>query len=251
MHWIIQKNLFKPENYRRLTESLERLEIKYSSVFIPNGTLDLEPEVTPAGKVYICGAIKLKKIAQERAWLPGSFLNDDFNVDRWVSELGNTLLNNDVVYGRFCDIQIGHMDKFFIRPLEDNKAFDGMVLDTEMLDIWRNDPSKSNLANLEVVASPIKEIHREYRIFVVKHQVITGSVYKIAGKPQATQHIEQGVIDFAYEVINTWVPAESVVIDICLTSDGYKVIEFNNINSSGFYDSDVQKYVGAIQSAYG
>ncbi len=250
MHWVIQKNLFKPENYRLLIEALGRLEVGYSSVFIPNGTLDLEPEVNHEGRVYVCGAIKLRKIAQERGWSPGSFLNDNFSFDVWVKHLGQTLLNSDAVFGKFNDIEIGQMDKVFVRPLEDNKAFDGMVIDSEMMKVWREDPRKSNLARLDVVASPVKEIHREYRIFVVNKEVVTGSGYKVAGEPQVSKYIDPDVIDFVYEVINKWIPSESVVIDVCLTESGYKVIEFNNINSSGFYACDVQKYVEAIQNAY-
>jgi len=98
MRWVIQKNLFKPENYRLLVKALGRLEVGYSSVFIPNGTLDLEPDVNHEGRVYICGAIKLKKIAQERGWSPGSFLNDNFSFDVWVKHLGQTLLNSDAVF---------------------------------------------------------------------------------------------------------------------------------------------------------
>jgi len=251
MHWVIQKSLFKPENYQLLTDALDRLEIEYSSVFIPNGTLDLEPEVYPTGKVFVCGAIKLEKIAQERGWSPGSFLNADFSFDKWIAELGYELLNSDVVYGKFGDVQVGHMTKFFIRPLEDNKAFDGMVIDTEMMRLWRNDSSKRYLMNLDVIVSPIKDIYREYRIFVVKNKVITGSVYKISGRPQASEHVEQDVIDYVYGLIRKWVPSESFVVDVCLTNNGYRVIEFNNINSSGFYASNVPKYVEAIQRAYG
>lgn len=51
-------------------------------------------------------------------------------------------------------------------------------------------------------------------------------------------------------IIARWVPIESFVLDIALTADGLKVIEFNNINSSGFYVSNVPKYVQAIQEQY-
>ncbi|MGH1541244.1 MAG: ATP-grasp domain-containing protein [Arenicella sp.] len=250
MHWVIQKNLFKPVNYRLLIEALDRLEIKYSTVFIPNGTLDLEPEVNIIGNVYICGAIKLKKISQTRNWFPGSFLNNNFSFDKWLIELGDKLLNSDAVYGRFDSVQIENMKSFFIRPMEDNKAFDGMVVDSEMLSLWRADSSKEHLMNLEVIVSPVKDIYREYRMFVVKKKVITGSVYKVSGKPEVSGTIEKEAINYVYGIINKWVPCESFVIDICLTANGYRVIEFNNINSSGFYDSNVLKYVEAIQQAY-
>ncbi len=224
--------------------------IGYTSVFIPSGTSILEPDVFISGKVYVCGAIKLSKIAMDRKWTPGSFLNEKFSYDKWLCELGGDLLNSDIVTGVFSDIRVGHMTKFFIRPMEDNKVFDGMVIDSEMLKIWRSDPSKKYLSELEVIASPVKAIYREYRLFVVNRKVVTGSVYKIAGRPHVSDVIEQDVIDYANSIIKKWVPSESLVMDVALSEDGFKVIEFNNINSSGFYASNVLRYVEAVQAIY-
>jgi len=251
MHWIIQKNLFKPVNYHLLIDALNSQKIEHTSVFIPNGTFDLEPEVNPAGRVYVCGAIKLKKIAEKRDWLPGSFLTKDFRLDKWIAELGSEILNKDAIYGKFNNIDVDHMKKFFIRPLEDNKVFDGMIIDSETMRLWRKDPNKKYLLDLDVVVCSLQDIYREYRLFVVQNEVITGSVYKIANKPQIAQDVEQSVIDYVNRIISKWTPSDSFVIDVCLTKSGYKIIEFNNINSSGFYSCDVSKYVEAIQRAYG
>lgn len=250
MHWVIQKSIFKLDNYRLLIEALERLGIEYTPVFIPNGEFKLEHDINPAGNVYVCGAIKLKRIAVAKNWFPGSFLNNNFSFDKWVSELGHELLNSDVSYGKFNEIKINDLERFFIRPLEDNKAFDGVVIDSAIMNYWRNDPNKKSLLNLDVIVSQVKEIYREYRVFVVKNKIVTGSIYKIAGKPEISSNVEQDVFDYVNKIIKQWVPVESFVIDVCLTDSGYKIIEFNNINSSGFYACDVQKYVGAIQIAY-
>ena len=250
MHWVIQKKLFKPENYRRLTNALVDLGIEYSSIDIPNNTFNLEPDVDPVGNVYVCGAIKLRKIAEKRNWFPGSFLNDNFNVSKWVEELGHELLNYHAIYGKFGDIKTGNMSKFFKRPLEDNKVFDGMVIDSEMLNTWRRDPAKRGLLKMDVIVTKVQEIYREYRFFIVKNKVITGSVYKVAGKPQVSQDISDAVVNYVSGIVSKWTPAESCVVDVCLTGNGYKVIEFNNINSSGFYAADVVKYVDAIQTEY-
>jgi hypothetical protein len=248
MHWIIQQSIFKPGNYDLLVSALENLGIDYTSVAIKNG--EMFPDVDIQGKVYICGAIKLTKIAADRHWSAGSFLNAEFNFDLWRKKLGTEMLNFDVVKGTLADVDIGALASFFIRSLEDNKAFDGMVMDREMLADWRRDPSKIHLSTLEVIVSPIKKIYREYRLFVVNKQVVTGSVYKIGGRPEISSVIDADVIDYAINIIGKWTPADSFVIDISLGEDGLKVIEFNNINSSGFYASNVAKYVEAIQTAY-
>ncbi len=250
MHWVIQQKIFKPDNYKLLTHALESIGVQYTSVSIPRGTYELEPNVNPPGKVYVCGAIKMAKIARDRGWEPGSFLNDKFKFDLWLKELGHELLNFDITTGKLSNIKTDQLTKFFIRPLEDNKAFDGMVIDNEMLTDWRQDPAKSYLHDIEVIVSPIKKIYREYRLFVVNNRVVTGSVYKVSGKPQISSLVGLDVIEYAEKIIKKWVPIESFVVDIGMTEHGLKVLEFNNINSSSFYASDVQKYVHAIQSEY-
>ncbi|MES3024805.1 MAG: ATP-grasp domain-containing protein [Pseudomonadota bacterium] len=250
MHWVIQKNIFKPGNFDLLVNALDRLEIKHTSVFIKNGTSDMTPDVIPAGKIYICGAIKLTKIANERGWSPGSFLNEKFNFDLWREKLGVEMLNFDLVKGSLATVPTGGAEKFFIRPLEDNKAFDGMVIDQETLAEWRRDPAKAYLSDLEVIVSPVKTIYREYRLFVVDKKVVTGSVYKVGGRPEISPLVDADAIVYAEAIIAKWTPADSFVIDIALGEHGMQVIEFNNINSSGFYASDVAKYAAAIQAAY-
>lgn len=250
MHWVIQQSIFKPGNYQLLAGALDRFGIGYTSVAIPNGTVELTPDLSLDGKVYVCGAIKLARIARDKGWVPGSFLNENFKFDIWLDKLGPELLNADVACGTLANVNPGQLSRFFIRPLEDNKAFDGMLMDAEMLAEWRRDPAKCGLQDMEVIVSPVKQIYREYRLFVVKHEVVTGSVYRIGGRAEISTDVEDYVLDYARSVIGQWAPAESFVVDICLTEQGLKVIEFNNINSSGFYACDVAKYVDAIQSGY-
>ena len=250
MHWIIQRSIFKPDNFQLLVTALDSFDIAYTPISIPNGTWDMVPEVAVDGKVYVCGAVKLAKIARERGWSPGTFLNENFRFDLWLDELGSELLNADFTTGTLADVKVGHHARFFIRPLEDSKAFDGVVIDAEMLNDWRRDPVKRHLQALDVMVSPVKSIYREYRLFIVNHKVVTGSVYLIGGRAEISPDVEDYVLDYARAVIQRWTPAESCVMDIGLTEQGLKVIEFNNINSSGFYASDVAKYVEAIQTQY-
>ena len=250
MHWIIQASVFKPGNYDLLVRALDALGIAHTTVAIKNGTLELEPEVDIAGKIYVCGAIRLAKIASQRRWFPGSFLNDQFSFDIWLQHLGEELLNHDVQTGTLAELDTARYGKFFIRPLEDNKAFDGKVIDNEMLADWRADPASARLMALPVIAAPVKKIYREYRLFVVNKKVVTGSVYKVAGKAEVSAMLEPEVLAYAEKIISLWTPADSFVMDVALCEHGWRVIEFNNINSSGFYASDVARYVEAIQHAY-
>lgn len=250
MHWVVQQSIFKPGNYTLLVDALDAMGIGYTSVAIRHGTVEMTPDVNVEGKVYVCGAIRLAQIARDKGWVPGSFLNQYFAFHHWREALGTELLNYAMSAGRLADVAAPREGRFFIRPAEDNKAFDGNVIDAEMLADWRRDPAKTQLLAMEVIVSPVRQIYREYRLFVVNNEVVTGSVYKVGGKPHISSDIEDDVRAYARKIISRWTPAESLVIDIALTPEGFKVIEFNNINSSGFYASDVARYVQAIQARY-
>jgi hypothetical protein len=250
MHWVIQQRIFKPGNYQLLVDALDKLGIAHTSVAIPQGTADLVPDVLVQGKVYVCGAIKLARIARDRGWHPGSFLNDNFSVAVWLAQLGSELLNHDIASGTLAEVRTAHLERFFIRPAEDNKAFDGMLMDSATIADWRCDPARAHLHKIDVIVSPVKAIYREYRLFVVKGKVVTGCVYRIGGRAEISPEVEDDVLDYARSVIARWSPADCFVMDVGLTQDGLKVIEFNNINSSGFYAINVPRYVEAMQTQY-
>lgn len=249
MHWVVQRNIFRPRNFESLTDALARLGISSTVVEIPTGTLALEPDIAPHARIYACGGNQMARISKQRGWSPGCFLDDHFNVGAWRAALGEALLNVEVEVEVISQVE-PRAGRFFIRPLEDNKAFDGRVMDAEGLRDLQRQAAQWGRGALEVAISEVKEIFREYRVFIVRRKVITGSLYKVGGKPLASREVEEGVYDFARGIIEVWLPHESCVIDVALTPDGYKVIEFNNINSSGFYAIDVPKYVHAIQEAY-
>ncbi|MFL6656931.1 MAG: ATP-grasp domain-containing protein [Massilia sp.] len=250
MHWVIQQSIFKPGNYQLLVDALDAQGIAHTSVSIKNGSYEMSPDLALDGKVYVCGAIRLAHIARSKAWVPGSFLNENFDFAVWLAALGDEMLNARYVAGTLAEVAVPAAAPFFIRPAQDNKAFDGMVMDAEMLASWRQDAGRAHLLPLAVIVSPVRQLFREYRLFVVGKQVVTGSLYKAGGRPQISSDVEDYVLDYARALIARWTPADAFVVDLGLTEDGLKVIEFNNINSSGFYASNVASYVQAIQARY-
>lgn len=81
MHWVIQKSLFKPGNFELLISALERAAIEFSVVSITPKTYEISPDLSIAGPVFVCGAIRLKAVAENKGWKPGSFLNENFSFD--------------------------------------------------------------------------------------------------------------------------------------------------------------------------
>lgn len=189
----------------------------------------------------------MAKVAAERGWEPGSFLNKNFDLDCWTEHLKQDLLNEHAQIVRAGDLKLEQAS--FVRPVADNKSFDGSVFTPSAWETWQsNNPL---LLDQSVAAATPKEIFRETRLFAVAGQIVTGSVYKQGGSVFLSKDIDPDTISYAQDVMSRWQPAPAFVIDVALTRAGHRVIEFNNINSSGFYASDVGRYVDAIDAAYG
>lgn len=249
MHYIIQESIYKPQNLQLLLEVLERLELPYD-VVKAHADLSLEPEVNPQGKVFVFGAWRMAAVAQQRQWSPASFLNDNFDYVVWQQQLGTQLLNANAQVLKFKEIHDLQGKRYFMRPTKDTKAFDGAVFDADKVKALQSMTSKAYLLDMDVLLAPLQVILKEYRLFIVKHLIVTGSIYKLAGKPYFSDLLDEAAIQFAESIIKQWLPSEACVMDLALTEQGYKVIEFNNINSSGFYAANVAKLIQALEYSY-
>lgn len=278
MFWVVQENLYNEQGQRDLLAALDRGEIPHLVVkFLPflrrlvPSDVDInliddvenypEPEFpTGTGNVMVCGAIALARVATERGWVPGSFINDNFHTAKWQENLGSeNLLNGDAVImplSRVIDYCIEHeYNSVFIRPCDDDKAFTGVLLRHHMeidncVMNWLQEAADTGrfTQDVEVVLASPKEIHGEFRFFVVDRKVVTGSRYRLGGQVIYSEEIPPHVQEFAQQMVDKWQPSRAFVIDIAETPEGPKVIEINNFNSAGFYACNVGKIVEAIES---
>ena len=263
MHWIVQDNLHSEHGHIALMETLEKFDIPHDVIKVLPFSNHLPtrermiPLVEPQGLVMVCGAISLGNLVKDMGWTPGSFHNENHDYRVWKEHYGDHLLNADAVVLKFGEVE-HRWDRFFIRPVEDTKTFSGQVYDWVGFDTWRKQviDLKETYTTLDydtpVMMSPVKKIYREARFFVVDGKVVTGSTYKVGTRVFATDEVPPTSWEYAQRMVDLWCPARAFVIDIALTDDeddGWnKVIEINNINSSGFYACDMQKFVMAIEA---
>lgn len=257
MIWIIQNNLFAEEGYEKLVETLQRGGVPYAQVKIVPFAHTLEPEpVIPAGeKVFVCGAVTLGKIATDRGWFPGTFLNDNHRFEVWLEHYGTELLNHDAVVCRFGDAaHFVNASRFFMRPCEDNKKFNGRVYSADEYQQWSRRIAKDGDAfklvdpDTMVVVGAVKPIQQEYRFFVVDGRIVTGSRYKVGKTVSPSPDIPDNVLTYAQSMVDRWQPARGFVIDIFVSGDRPWVGEINCLNAAGFYAADVSKLVQAIEA---
>jgi hypothetical protein len=255
MHWVIQENLYNEDGFNTLIRALEVAQLPYSvHKIIPfSHELTPEPEIqTP--KVIVVGAYTMIKIAQERGWTPGAYMNQNFSYRVQIEKWGHRMLNWDAWFSKLGDIYPQQHD-VFVRPVNDSKSLAGDLMSpTQLLNLQEGlrsleleDTFTTLSTDTEVMVASPKTILSEYRTWVVGGRVITASQYKAGGRPQQSMPVPDEVVEFAQSTVREWDPAPAYCLDVCYTPDGLAVVEVNCINAAGFYRADVFKLVQAIE----
>lgn len=252
MHWIIQDNLFDERGYDVLVETMERFKLRHDYVKVVPFTHELQPDVQPDEPCCVMGSITLGKIAVRRGWTPGCFTNQNFDYEVWNQHYRDYLLNHDATVCRFEDVEPPDHE-FFIRPCRDDKSFAGAVMQPNDLHEWRRKvlDLKEHYTTLDgdtmVLYCSAKKIYQEVRLFIVDGEVVTGSQYKLGRTVVLNPDVPPQYLEFARRVIKTWQPDRAFCLDVADTPEGLRVIEIGCLNSCGFYASNVQKIVMAIE----
>jgi len=262
VHWIIQNNLFSEAGFQKLIDALERLGSSYSLHKVVPFAHTLEPEFEASGPVIVMGSYTLVKIAKERGWQPGAWVGENFDYYEQNCVWREHMFN---FHALVCPIKsvLEHREPFFIRPVEDSKAFTGYVTDWPAFVEWRDkllalspDDYSTVDGDTMVLCSDVKPISREWRTWIVNGRVVTASQYKLGSRKVEDTNVDARVINFASGMAEIWRSAtgpggDDLAPAYCLDvfeSEGELYIgEVNNLNSAGFYAGDMQKLVMAIE----
>jgi hypothetical protein len=268
VYWVIQANMYSEEGFERLLETLQRFGLPYSvhKVIPFGGGIEPEIAVPPGDPVIVMGTISMANLAQQRGWTPGSFLNDNFEFAVQWGHWGNHMLNHDAGLCRFGEVP-PQTDPFFLRPVDDSKAFVGQVIDYPSYLGWRDkvaaltpEDQATLTLNTRVVVSTNKTIFRECRVFIVDGKAVTASYYKFGTLKRYDAAVEPELLAWAEARAAEWSPARAYVMDVAVVPydqddpEGwtkhvtpYKIVEVNNINSAGWYKADMNRLVQALE----
>ena len=273
MHYVIQENVFREHHYDLLFNAMDRLGMQYTIVRIfpfvnkivnvkdlPEGGFNVDdlPEFVPPSKnVFVFGAIKLARIAADRGWSPGSMMNSNHDFKVYSKHYKDNLLNYDSeILTLGSNFEWKHDEVKFIRPTKDTKSFTGQLFNEHE---WK-DTVKNYLHNYrseqfnestEIQVSTPKNIHKEIRCWVVGGKVVTASQYRLGNTVIYDDFIEPEAIEYAQSMVDIFQLAEAFVIDVCMTDNGWKIVECGCINCAGFYKSDLQKMIFAVDDYFG
>lgn len=253
MYFLIQSNIYSDPDHDRIYKALEDLNIEYETIHLDASVSEIR--INPdRNDVFVYGSVKLARLAKaNKDWYPGSFYGGNHLFEVYSQHYRDHLLNYGVEVFNFDQkIQWNAGEQKFIKPYQDAKIFTGKVF-TEMKwnDFVRNslDDPKTPLLNKDslVQASPPRKILKEARLWIVGDQIVDSVYYQFHGDVVFETQVAPEGLDFAREMIGLFSVEEAFVMDICLTTEGWKIVEINCINSAGFFpDLNVSSLVKAL-----
>ena len=214
---------------------------------------------------FFYGSTRMAEIAARDYPNQGVWLNENFNVfnpkeEARTQPLRDDFLNPYPMAIKFKDFKentkvVNHYKSIaetgtpiFFRPSSSLKLFAGSVMTAKNADELIETISDVAIVHPDelVCISEYKDIWAEWRFFVVDGDVISGSQYKESGRLDI-RPASRDICMVAQAFTRKWMPSNTCVIDLALTTDGIKVIEFNSVNASGFYDTDAEKVLVALR----
>ena len=252
MHWIIQDNIFKEKCFNRFIETFEKFNISHEIVKCVPFSHEIIPTLNKnLSNIIAIGSYDMtNKILEDFG--EGSWTNSNYDYNIWSEQWKGHCFNEGLVY-RFDSVVKPMNDTFFIRPVGDDKDFNGGIITWNRFCEWQHKIltlegcySKLNAAT-EVVVSKAKPIIEEYRIIVIDGEPITASTYGSSKLQQYVGKENSELYDYAQKIIDIWVPSEVFCLDIVLSNGEYKIMEMGNFNSCGLYENDIQKIVFMLE----
>ncbi len=252
MKYVIQHNLINTDQVEEIRQVVINHNLPHVFVSIIPFTREIICDELLDGVNYIqYGSTTLTMETYRLGWRGQYFNPVRFHADVWNTQRSD-MLNSDAMvvpivqaidYLRSLDTTTD----IFIRPAEDLKQFSGQVIQASEAADWLTDAmecassgSYQLALDTAVVVAPPKNIQAEWRWFVVGGRVISGAMYRCRGKLIKEREEDSATIAEAQTFADVWLPSPCCVMDLALVDNQLKVIEFNTINSSGFYNHDVE-----------
>jgi hypothetical protein len=255
MKFVIQHNLINAQSLEKIRRATGHLPVVWVGA-IPF-TEEIAANEDLGGLNYIpYGSNLLARVAAKRGWKGLHHDLTKLNYHNFV-EHRSDMVNDQIQTAKelvfFLENNQDRWHKeYFIRPSLDDKQFSGTVMEPKEIIEWfksmmESGPGSYYMApETDIVINTPKTIQAEWRWFIVGGKVISGSMYRAHDQMNLQQELDTAVIEEAQRLADVWLPCDCVVMDTALVDDEVKVLEFNNINSSGFYDHDIKSVFNAL-----
>lgn len=264
--WILQNNMVSP-----MTSKVAWALRLHDYPFLDCSVLDCGDalfscvEALQGSPYFYYGSTGGFRMLVERYGVTSNVYTNPSTLDSrtWSNHLAHNLLNPHPeimpLHAFEERIQSGQIRDAFVRPVVEQKAFTGCVIQADAdgvintNGIWidrflhrKNHDPQMLLAVSPVVSSPIVA---EWRCVSLDGHVELMSRYKKDGRLSVLGEVVPGVVVFVDNVLKAWHPDRAMIVDVALLANGeYRIVEFNGLHSSGLYAIDPWEYVKLINT---
>ncbi|GEP44986.1 ATP-grasp domain-containing protein [Brevifollis gellanilyticus] len=238
---LCQKNIWREAHYDRFLQALMERDADLEMADVVPFTTEIvrESSWTPD---LVFGSNRFINLSRERGWpVFKSFLPIEDGVypaDDWI--------NGNGYWCRWGDLEI--IRPQFLKP-KTEKFFTGCVVESQA-DLEKVQLSTSFIDAVEnelVWVCDLADIRHEARFFVVGGSIVTGSRYRINGQARHARVTRgDGEWQDLERILQAGFIDDAFAIDLGLVGEGWKIVEINNLNSAGIYDSDVDALASAL-----
>jgi hypothetical protein len=249
--WLFQKNIWNEYGYDRFLNSVQDAGVSHEEVhIIPfTDTFDREIDFVPK---YVFGSNRFINVCRAQGFPTfKSFkpIEDFYMKSDWINANGY-----DIKWGELKKAKGNFIHPQFIKP-HTEKFFTGKIC-YSLDDIDKTQLATSFIENEDdelVRVSYAIDIYDEARFFIVGGEIISASLYKI-NKQNKQVRIDKShpAWEQCRNILSSGFIDDAFVMDLGSTSTDFhcaswKIVELNNINSAGLYETDTDAIVSAFK----
>ena len=257
VNWLVEKNIIDREE--QFLAELSKQGYIYKRTTYLNFRPGEANKYFPNDECVIFkGTLNLGRDVLRSAWTPGAYMNEkNLRCSTYYAYFGNYLLNNKYFILPLAELirrQIEILEYFkssgeiFIRPNSNMKSFRAGVFNLKILNTMMTlgQELRTDETTLVLVAAK-RLIAKEWRFFVYKNEIITGSLY-LVGEERINERVKSSYLEnYLNKVLNqvNWYPELLYTIDICESERDLYILEFGSFSCAGEYDCDLSLIVEA------
>jgi hypothetical protein len=187
------------------------------------------------------------KYSYDRLLLCSGILNDSTTTEIFYNTEHSNLPIHDV---ESCFSE--DAPRIWIRSVSGSKNFSGGVFSKEEY-AAELQYLEQKCPDISLVISTPKILGCEWRVVIINDEIISASQYMDAGNPVYNSDVPTAVLKFAerWRKQNMFSISGSYVLDVCEYNEDLKVVEANNLLTSGWYSCDVEKIVDKLYEVVG
>jgi hypothetical protein len=261
VNWLIEKDVYERE--AEFLAALTKQSYAYRQVsylkFRPSEANQYFPD---HDCVLFRGTLTLGRDILRTSWIPGAYMDEkNLRCSTYYTYFGSYLLNNqyfmlplgELIRRRQEILEYFQSDgELFIRPDSNMKPFRAGVFNLNILNTMQalGDELKRDETTL-VLVSRKQTITREWRFFIYKNQVITGSLY-LVGEERIDETIKGGYLEnYLNHVLGqvSWYPEFLYTVDVCESAGELYVLELGSFSCAGEYGCNLDLLIEAGATA--